>query len=207
MAPLIGLEPLIAEELNVKEVESVRGLEELVSYVVKPNFKSLGPRYGARVKAIAAGLSAMDARSIVRSLEERGSATIDVGGSPIELGSEDLDVRIEGREGFALAQDGAYGVALDVEVDDVLRSEGIAREIVRAVQDLRKSSGLAVEDRIELWLTSEAHHDALIEHRDFIANEVLATSAVVGEQPPKGAVADTLSIEGADVTIALRSAG
>jgi isoleucyl-tRNA synthetase len=207
MALLSGLEPLIAEELNVKEIESVRGLEELVSYVVKPNFKSLGPRFGARVKAVAAALAATDARSVVRSLEERGAATIDVDGSRIELDSADLDVRIEGREGFALAQDGAYGVALDVEINDELRSEGIAREIVRAVQDLRKSSGLAVEDRIELWLSSEAHRGALIEHRDFIANEVLATSVVVGEQPPKEAATATLSLEGADVAIALRVAG
>jgi isoleucyl-tRNA synthetase len=207
MALLSGLEPLIAEELNVKEIESVRGLEELVSYVVKPNFKSLGPRFGARVKAVAAALAATDARSVVRSLEERGAATIDVDGSRIELDFADLDVRIEGREGFALAQDGAYGVALDVEINDELRSEGIAREIVRAVQDLRKSSGLAVEDRIELWLSSEAHRGALIEHRDFIANEVLATSVVVGEQPPKEAATATLSLEGADVAIALRVAG
>jgi isoleucyl-tRNA synthetase len=203
---LTGLEGLIAEELNVKDVETAGGLEELVTYVVKPNFKSLGPRFGARVKEIAGALADADARELVASLEDHGAVRLAVGGAPLELEAGDLDVRVEGREGFALAQDGAYGVALDVEIDDALRAEGVAREVVRAVQDLRKSSGLAVEDRIQLWLSSADQRDALTDHTDWIAGEVLATSVAIGADAPGDAASDTLTYDGSDIAIALRAA-
>ncbi|MGH2729073.1 MAG: class I tRNA ligase family protein, partial [Actinomycetota bacterium] len=141
-----GLEDLLIEELNVKEIEVAHGLDELVSYSVKPNFATLGPRYGARVKAIAAALASADARTLVEELETTGTVTINVDEKQVALERADLDVRVEGRQGFALAQDGPYGVALDVEPSAELIAEGTAREVVRAIQDLRKSSGLAVED-------------------------------------------------------------
>jgi isoleucyl-tRNA synthetase len=201
---LAGLEPIIAEELNVKAIELVEGLEELVSYTVKPNFKSLGPRLGPGVKDVARALAEADARDVVGDLERDGTVKLDVGGDLVELTADDLDVRVEGREGFALAQDGPYGVALDVELTDELFSEGVAREVVRAVQDLRKTSGLAVEDRIELWLASDAHAGALVTHRDFIAREVLATSVTIAEPAPDDAASIVIEIETGTVAIALQ---
>jgi isoleucyl-tRNA synthetase len=200
-----GLEKLVAEELNVKSVEEIGGLEELVSYTVKPNFKALGPRFGSRVKAIARALADADAGSVVADLEANRRVVFQVDAENLELTRDDLDIRVEGREGFALAQDGPYGVALDVDITDDLRAEGIAREVVRAVQDLRKSSGLAVEDRIELWLRSSDAAEALEAHRDFVADEVLATTVHTGdEEPPAGAPSVTVDVDDSTITAALR---
>jgi isoleucyl-tRNA synthetase len=174
---LEDLRSLVAEELNVKSVEVASGLEELVDYTLKPNFKTLGPRYGKQVGQIAAALAKADAHALVRTIESGGAALLPVGNTDVELSSDDLDIRVVGRKGFALAQDGPHGVALDLDLDDELVDEGVARDVVRAVQDLRKSSGLDVEDRIELWLaTDEADIDrALRTHSDYIASEVLAS--------------------------------
>ena len=206
VATLAGLEAIIAEELNVKEVEIAAGLEELVSYGVKPNFRALGPRLGPKVKDVARALAAADALEVVQALDRDGVARVQMDGSEVELSPNELDVRVEGREGFALAQEGPYGVALDVEITDELRREGIAREVVRAVQDLRKNSGLAVEDRIELWLASKAHVSALHAYRDFIAREVLATSIQIDGSAAAGSSTTVLEIEGGSVEISLRSA-
>jgi isoleucyl-tRNA synthetase len=208
-ADFTGLEDLVTEELNVKAVEVAHGLDELVSYSIKPNFAVLGPRYGAQVKAIAAALGGADPRSLVEELETAGTVTIDVDGTPISLDRADLDVRVEGRQGFALAQDGPYGVALDVEPSEELIAEGTAREVVRAIQDLRKSSGLAIEDRIELWLASaeDVVSEALRAHLGFIASEVLATSSHLNEGPPDDATTTDVHVEHGGVQIALRRAG
>ena len=200
------LEGLVAEELNVKTLEVSKGLDELVSYTVKPNFKTLGPRFGPRVKDVARALSTVDAHELVSALEQNGSAQITLDGERVELSREDLDVRVEGREGFSLAQDGPYGVALDLDLTPELEAEGIAREVVRAVQDLRKSTGLQVEDRITLWLSSSDDHAAraVEQHSSYIGQEVLAPEVRLGgEGAPNGASKTTLELERATVAIAL----
>jgi isoleucyl-tRNA synthetase len=125
----------------------------------------------------------------------------------VTLSAEELDVRIEGREGFSLARDGAYGVALDLDLDDDLIAEGIAREVVRAVQDLRKSSGLAVDDRIELWLSTPGDDvaRALELHRDAVAGEALAQTVTLAPPPP-GVARDSLNLDGATLFFGLRKA-
>jgi isoleucyl-tRNA synthetase len=207
VSTLAGLEPIISEELNVKAIEIAAGLEELVSYSVKPNFRALGPRLGPKVKEVARALASADALDLVRELDRDGVARVQIDGAEVTLSADEIDVRVEGREGFALAQEGPYGVALDIDLDDQLRNEGIAREVVRAVQDLRKSSGLAVEDRIDLWLVSDVHAPGLEEHRDFIAQEVLATAIQIDGSPPADAFTTTIEIEGASVGISLSRAG
>jgi isoleucyl-tRNA synthetase len=204
---LEGLESLVAEELNVKEVSLAKGLEQLVSYAVKPNFRALGPRFGGRVRDVARILSASDAHALVADLESQGRVTIELDGEHVTLTAEELDVRIEGREGFSLARDGAYGVALDLDLDHDLIAEGVAREAVRAIQDLRKSSGLAVDDRIELWLSTEDDDVArAVEiHRDSVAGEVLART-VTRAPPPSGVARDSLSLDGATLFFGLRKA-
>ena len=203
---LDGLEPLIAEELNVKEIEVARGLEELVTYSVKPNFRTLGPRFGPRVKDVAKALAGADPHALVTELEAAGRVEVDLDGERQTLERGDLDVRVEGRSGFSLAQEAHYGVALDLDLTPGLLAEGTAREVVRAVQDLRKSSGLAVEDRIELWLASpDADIQAALEaHRDLIAAEVLASSSHVGELPPDGVPSGSIELDTGSATAALR---
>jgi isoleucyl-tRNA synthetase len=196
---LSELEPLVADELNVKRLETAGGIEELVTYSVKPNFKVLGPRLGARVRELARALADADARAIVGALERDGRATVELDDSVVELTPDELDVRVAGRAGFALARDGPYGVALDLDVSPELVGEGIAREVVRSIQDLRRSAGLRVEDRIVLWMSSGGARvrDALRAHRDLIAGEVLATSVhLEGEAPAEAAGADVSLDEG-----------
>jgi isoleucyl-tRNA synthetase len=187
-AHLAGLGSLVAEELNVRAIEIVEGVGELVSYTVKPNFKALGPRFGSRMRSLAQAIEASDPAEIVHALERDGAVHIDLEGEQVSVTRDDLDVRVEGRTGFSLAQDGPYGVALDLDLTPELEAEGIAREVVRGIQELRKSSGLAVEDRIELWLdSSDAPVAAALDaHSSWIASEVLATE-VHRESAPGGA--------------------
>jgi isoleucyl-tRNA synthetase len=203
------LESVVAEELNVKELEHAGGVAELVSYTVKPNFKALGPRFGARVKSVAQGVTASDPAELVRAIERDGAAHLDVEGEQVSLGPDDLDIRVEGREGFSLVQDGPYGVALDLDITPELLAEGIAREVVRAVQELRKTSGLAVEDRIELWLSTgdDRTRAALAAHVDAIAGEVLATETTLEQEPPAEATAHEVTVESSQVSVALRQVG
>ncbi|MBW3594939.1 MAG: isoleucine--tRNA ligase [Actinobacteria bacterium] len=204
---LRGLEAVVADELNVKSVEQLGGVAELVTYNVKPNFKTLGPRFGRDVKKVAAAIADADAHDVVTAIESTGTYPLEFGGGAVELGRDDLDIRVEGRPGFSLAQDGPYGVALDLELTDDLIAEGVAREVVRGIQDLRKTAGLAVEDRIELWLdpTGDAATRAVDVHRDFIANETLATSTYSG--PADGEVAvENVGLDEGSVRIALRRA-
>ena len=207
---LADLRSLIAEELNVKSVEVASGLEELVDYTVKPNFKSLGPRYGKRVGEIAKALAGADGHALVHDIESGRTATLSLGDTDVELTADDLDIRVVGREGFSLAQDGPHGVALDVDLDEELIDEGVAREVVRAVQDLRKSSGLDVEDRIELWLTGDGPdvERALAAQAGYIASEVLA-SALHHEIPgdTSGVATDTVEVPHGTVTASLSAVG
>ena len=200
------LEELVADELNVKTLEHAGGVAELVSYTVKPNFKTLGPRFGPRVKSVAQAVAASDPAQIVHAIENEGVVHVDVEGEQVSLTRDDLDVRVEGREGFALVQDGPYGVALDIEITPGLRSEGTAREIVRAVQDLRKESGLAVEDRIVLWIdpAAPAVAAALDGFERSIAEEVLATEVHRSIDAPDSAARGEVKLEGDTAAFALR---
>jgi isoleucyl-tRNA synthetase len=197
---------LVAEELNVKELEHASGVGDLISYTVKPNFKALGPRFGNKVKSVAQAVTASDPAELVSAIESNGAAHLDVDGEQVSLGADDLDIRVEGREGFSLVQDGAYGVALDLNISPELLAEGIAREVIRAVQELRKTSGSAVEDRIELWMSSDddTASVALSTHDDLIAAEVLATSTNRDANPPEDAARAELTVEGAQVKLAIR---
>ena len=206
---LRGLEGLVAEELNVKAIEQLAGVGELVTYNVKPNFKALGPRFGADVKNVAAAIARADAHEIVTAIETDGSYSLQMNDETIDLSREDLDVRVEGRSGFSLAQDGPYGVALDLEFTDELVAEGVAREVVRAIQDLRKTAGLAVEDRIELWLEPDGELPtiAIEDHEEFIANETLATQARIGAAPKGDYATERVELAEGNVAVALRRAG
>ena len=145
----------VSEELNVKALEVVESLAGLIRYSVVPNFRALGPRLGPKLPAVKAALASADGAEVSRSLEETGCYTVTIDGEPVVLGPDDLEVRAEEHEEFALAQDGPYAVALDLKVDDDLRLEGLARELARAINDHRKASGLAIADRIRVRLWAE----------------------------------------------------
>jgi isoleucyl-tRNA synthetase len=168
-----SLEDLLAAELNVKAVRYVSEAEELGRFEVKPNYRALGPRFGKQMPQVAAAVAALDPAR----LREGGRAGINVEGTEHEIGPEDVQIVLQPLEGYQVERSGTHAVALNLELDDELRREGLAREVVHAVQGARKSAGLNVEDRIALTLGGD---DELLEatrtHERYVAGETLATT-------------------------------
>jgi len=166
----------IAEELNVKSLEDVESLAGVMSWTVVPNFRTLGPRLGPKVNEVKKALSTADGSALRRQLDEEGA--IEVAGE--RLGPDDLEIRASQHDEFAVAQDGPWAVALDLELDDELRVEGMARELIRALNDLRKDEGLELTDRIAVTIDPGPRAKAALErHGDWIAEEVLASSVTI----------------------------
>jgi len=193
--PLVGL---IAEELNVKEVAFATSAEELAGWRAKPAFKVLGPRLGPRVREVAAALEADDG-TLAAALA--GGERVSVAGD-VDLSPDDVELRRDTKEGWGVAGEGGITVALDLDLTEDLRLEGLAREVVRAVQDARKAAGLEVSDRIVLSIAATAEVARAVEsHADWISGEVLAQ--VLEDAPPEGAHRERVEIEGAEVEISL----
>ena len=167
-------EQQVLEELNVKTLEFIAADAELVSYRIKPNLPRLGKRYGKQVPAIRQALAEADGAAIAAACVSGEGITLTVGKESITFEAEDLLVETESAKGYACAESGGQLVALDTTLDDVLIREGIAREIVRTVQDGRKQAGLEVSDRIRLHVDGSALvSEALTEHHEWIMNETL----------------------------------
>ena len=168
-------EQQVREELNVKTLEFIAADAELVSYRIKPHLPRLGKRYGKQIPAIRQALAEADGAAIAAACASGEGITLTVGDGSITFEAEDLLVETESAEGYTCAESGGQLVALDTTLDDALLREGIAREIVRTVQDGRKQAGLEVSDRIRLHVDGSALvSEALNEHREWIMNETLA---------------------------------
>jgi isoleucyl-tRNA synthetase len=169
----LGREALdeIASELNVKALDDVDTLSDLMSWTIVPNFRALGPRLGPKVNDVKRALAEADGSALQRRLESDGF--IEVAGE--RLIADDVEVRAERHEDFALAEDGGWAVALDLELDGELRREGLARELVRSLNDLRKDLRLDIADRVVLAIGADDEvWSALDDYRDYVMNEVLA---------------------------------
>ena len=176
-ASIDALADLVTKELNVKELEFVGDESALVSYRVKPNYRTLGPRFGKEMPLAAAAIEALDTAGVAEALERGARVGISVEGSEHELAADDLDLVMEPLEGYQVESGGGHAVALAMELDAELIAEGLAREVVRAVQNARKQSGLEVTDRISLSLGGDPELvDAAKAHADHIATETLAES-------------------------------
>jgi isoleucyl-tRNA synthetase len=165
----------IASELNVGTVLPME--QSLVDSSAKANFRALGKRFGKRVQEVAAAIAAADAASLKRSLAD-GTASLAVGDETIELTPDEVFITETPREGWAVASESGATVALDLRLTAELKRAGLARDAIRLIQEARKATGLEVSDRIELRYEAgrEDTADALSEHRDLIADEVLATT-------------------------------
>ncbi|GAB3878349.1 isoleucine--tRNA ligase [Hymenobacter segetis] len=153
----VGLvEDLICAEINVKHIEFLDDESESGVLVksVKPNFKRLGQQYGPRLKAVGARIQQMTAAEISK-LEKEGSLAVEVDGQPITLAPDDVEIRTDDLPGWLVATDGPLTVALDVTLTDELRQEGLARELVNRLQNLRKDSGLEVQDKIRVTMADQ----------------------------------------------------
>jgi isoleucyl-tRNA synthetase len=206
-AGVAGLLDLVAAELNVKEVGFAQGEGGLVAYRLAPSFRALGPRFGRDAQAVAAALRQAPpelAAELAPRLRAGQRVQLPVDGlGTVELGADEVGVVEEPVTGWRVVRDGATAVALDLEVSPELRLEGLARDLVRAVQDLRKAAGLAVADRIELAVKADGEVAAAVEaHRDYLLGETLATSL---HRAPKGDGHDArVELDGQPVRLWLR---
>jgi len=206
---------VVREELNVKRVRFVAATEQLGTYEVKPNYRTLGPIFGKAMPLAADAIAALDPAKVAAAVRgdgnRDGTIGINVDGREHTLTADDVILTMRAPEGYSVEREGAHAVALDLAIDDELREEGYAREIVHAVQNARKGAGLQVEDRIELAL----HGDLVLvqatdAHRDYIAGETLAVRLLLGGDAPAAAAAMDHSaqadIDGLTLKIALRRA-
>jgi isoleucyl-tRNA synthetase len=195
---------LVADELNVKDVAFATGKAGLVAFRLVPNFRALGPRFGREAPAVAAAVREADAAVLAPRLGAGERVTVEVAGvGPVELGPDEVGVVEEPLTGWRVVREGSTSVALDLEVTPELRREGLARDLVRAVQDLRKAAGLAVDDRIELAVKAEGEAaEAVAEHRDYLLGETLATALF---RAPQGDGHDArVEVDGQEVRLWLR---
>jgi len=196
-------EALVLDELNVKGLSYVSEADELGRFELKPNYRTLGPRFGKHMPQVAAAVAGLDAANAARTLRAGGEVHISVDGREHPLGADDVQMALQPLEGYQVERAGTHAVALDLTVDDELRREALAREVVHAVQNARKEAGLEVEDRIALGLGGdEGLLDAVRAHEGYVTGETLATSLNLedadGGQPA--------TIEGRELTIAVRRA-
>jgi isoleucyl-tRNA synthetase len=188
------LRDIVADELNVDEIDTGDELSEVIQFDLAANFRTLGPRLGKRAKDLKPALASLDGAVAAEELEAGRSITVTLGGEPIDLSPEDVLLRVRGQEGFAVSRESGEVVALDLAMNDSLRKRGLAREVVRLVQDLRKTSGLEVSDRIRLRLVGL---DLIAAHFDFIAREVLATEILTEPGVGEGTVLALEELDGA----------
>jgi isoleucyl-tRNA synthetase len=193
---------LVLSELNVKELDFVSEEADLVSYTVKPNYRSLGPRFGKRMPQVAAAVEALDPTHVAEVMGDGGEVGINIDGDEHVLGPDELTLALQPLDGYEVEAEAGHAVALQLELDDELRREGLAREIVHAVQNARKESGLEITDRIALGLAGDSELlDAARAHEQYLAGEVLATS--VTYEAAGGAAA---RIDGRELQIAVKRA-
>ncbi|MCL2769789.1 MAG: isoleucine--tRNA ligase, partial [Solirubrobacterales bacterium] len=180
-AAIQRLGEIVREELNVRHLRLVDAADQLLRYEVKANYRRLGPLFGAEMPQVADAIAALEPARVADTV--RGGATlgISVGGREHVLSPDDVILTMSAPDGYSVERDGAHAVALDLTLDDTLLREGRAREVVHAVQNARRSAGLAVEDRVRLALWGDP---LLIEaaeaHREHLAGETLAVALTFG---------------------------
>ncbi|HEV3320413.1 MAG TPA: isoleucine--tRNA ligase [Solirubrobacteraceae bacterium] len=216
-AAIERLAEVVREELNVRRVRFVAAAEELSEYEVKANYRTLGSLFGKDMPRAAEAIAALDPARVAAAVRDGdGEVGIAVGGREHTLSSEDVILTMKAPEGYSVEREGAHAVALDLALDDDLRREGHAREIVHAVQNARKTAGLQVEDRIELALAgAQDLIEAAESHRDYLTGETLAIELRLGADgiaagPGDASAADgyreQTEVDGLELTIALRRA-
>jgi isoleucyl-tRNA synthetase len=170
------LERLVLDELNVKRLRYVSEADELGRWELKPNYRTLGPRFGKDMPRVADAVAALDATRAAETLRSGGTVGITINGSEHPITADDVQLALQPLEGYQVERAGTHAVALNLELNDALRREGLAREIVHAVQNARKEAGLNVEDRISLTLGGDGELlEAARAHEDYVSGETLAT--------------------------------
>ena len=177
-----AVKDLILNEVNVKSIDFVENASDILVKRIKPDFKKLGPRYGKIMKQLAASIQTMSQQDIA-SFEKTGTFTFDVDGQSAVIELADVEIISEDIPGWLVANEGRLTIALDITITEALKKEGLARELVNRIQNLRKSNGFEITDKIEVFCSSSVVMNAVLEeHKGYIANQVLATKMEVVSQ-------------------------
>ncbi len=196
---------VILDEVNVREIEYVSGSTDLVQRSARPDFRRLGKRLGKNMKAVNEAVRAMTGDELAR-FEEEGSWTFPIDGASVTLSREDVEITSEGVEGWLVRQENGVTVAIDTGLDDHLIAEGLARESVNRIQNLRKSGGFDVADRIRIQYTATPFlAEALERHASWIRNETLALELDEAETP-SGEIVSSFPIGEEILTVGLSRA-
>ena len=181
-----AVENLIKHEVNIKEIELLEDASDILVKQIKPNFKVLGPRFGKDMKLIASEIQKLGADDI-KNIEQNNTLDIDCNGKIITLQREDVEITSQDIEGWLVANEGKITVALDVTITEPLREEGIARELVNRIQNLRKDSGFEVTDRITVQIQNDQNIEQAINNNlDYIKTETLTDNLEIINQIDNG---------------------
>ena len=206
-AALLKNADVIQDELNVKQVRLLDAATEAVSHTVKPLPKQLGQKYGNKFPVIQKAILAMNAEEAAKMLQSGKPLEVKAGGEVFFVLSDEVEVKAMAKEGFAVAEEGAYVAALVTDLTPELVAEGLAREFVRRAQDLRKTADLDVSDRIELFVEASAELKSAIEtHVDYIKAETLTVKLNFATPPANAAVVED-AFEGETVKVGLVKSG
>jgi len=176
---LKAVSSLILSEVNVKELEILEDSSDILVKQIKPNFKTLGPKFGPKMKAVAAAIQSLTSKDI-NQIEQNGTIDLQIDGNKISLELSDVEISSQDIEGWLVASSGPLTVALDATLSPALKSEGIARELVNRIQNLRKDSGFEVTDKIVIKFLKDPFIDsALLDNLEYIKTETLATEILV----------------------------
>ena len=187
---ILAVADLIKTEVNVKTIELLDDASDILVKQIKPNFKVLGPRFGKDMRFVASAISEMNAKEITK-IEQEGEISIDVNGNLTKLTLEDVEITSQDIEGWLVANNSGITVALDVTISEDLRKEGIAREFVNRIQNLRKDSGYEVSDTIAIKIQKDGKIEtAVTDNMEYIKNETLATSLDLVEELDNGIVVE-----------------
>ena len=187
---------LIKEELNVKTVTFTKDVSEYMNYVVKPNFKVAGKVFGPNIKFLGEELAKLDLDK-VKELQAGNSINVFIHGEEVEVLPDYADIRISAKEGFNVAMDGNNFIILETNLTDELIEEGIAREMISKVQNLRKERDFNITDRITIYYNGDELVEKTVEHNmEFIKNETLAVSLIKSDN-----LSDTFDLNGHDTLL------
>jgi len=195
---------IVADELNVRELEFVKDANALVSHKVLPNNKLLGPKLGADFPKVSSALKNMDPAQVAAKIAAGEDVTLEINGETTVLSGEEILVSTEAAEGMAVVADKAVTVAIDTVITPELKAEGLAREVVRRIQTQRKNANFNIEDRITTWYVASDELDKIFSAWDeYIKSETLTTKLTSGE-PPSDAFVENHKINGMDIRIGVK---
>ena len=197
-AEILAVADLIKSEVNVKNVEVMEDASDILVKQIKPNFKVLGPRFGKHMKAVANAVNNFDENDI-KKMEQNGSLAVNINGESVTLERSDVEISSKDIEGWLVASSGTLTVALDVTISEELKNDGVARELVNRIHNLRKDSDFELTDRIHVKFQKNSELELAIEsNKDYIKTETLTDTLDIVENVENG-----IDIEFDDVTTKL----